>query len=220
MSASVISILGAGRVGTAIARQALRAGYTVYIAASGDPEDVSLIVEITAPGAIAASAAEAIAKGDIIVLSIPLRKYRTLDPDALAGKIVVDAMNYWVEADGHMPIMEERGRSTSEVVQDFLPGARVVKTLNHIGYHDLETDGAPAGAPGRRALAVAGDDPTARAEVMTLIERLGYDAVDAGPLAAGAAFEPGTAIFNGAFDRAGIESALAEAPSAPQLTEG
>ncbi len=220
MSAGVISILGAGRVGTAIARQALRAGYTVYIAASGDPEDVSLIVEITAPGAIAVGAAEAIAKGDIIILSIPLRKYATLDPGALAGKVVIDAMNYWVEADGRMPIMEESGRSTSEVVQDFLPGARLVKTLNHIGYHDLETDGAPVGTPDRRALAVAGNDSTARAEVMALVDRLGYDAVDAGPLAAGAAFEPGTAIFNGKFDRAGIEALLAEAPRIPQLTEG
>ncbi|HET9111866.1 MAG TPA: NADPH-dependent F420 reductase [Ktedonobacterales bacterium] len=220
MSAGVISILGAGRVGTAIARQALRAGYTVYIAASGDPEDVSLIVDITAPGAIATSAAEAIARGDIIILSIPLRKYRTLDPDTLAGKVVIDAMNYWVEADGHMPIMEASDRSTSEVVQGFLPGARLVKTLNHIGYHDLETDGAPAGTAGRRALAVAGNDPAARAEAMALIDRLGYDAVDAGPLAMGGAFEPGTPIFNGKLDRNGIQALLAEAQRAPQLTEG
>lgn len=220
MSAGAISILGAGRVGTAIARQALRAGYTVYIAASGDPEDVSLIVEITAPGAIAVSPAEAIARGDIIILSIPMRKYRTLDPDALAGKVVIDAMNYWVEADGRMPVMEERGRSTSEVVQDFLPSARLVKTLNHIGYHDLETDAAPAGTSGRRALAVAGNDAAARSEVMALVDRLGYDAVDAGPLAMGAAFEPGTPIFNGTFDRLGIEALLAEAPRSAQLTEG
>ncbi|HZC06276.1 MAG TPA: NADPH-dependent F420 reductase [Ktedonobacterales bacterium] len=220
MSARAIGILGAGRVGTAIARQALRAGYEVFIAASGDPEDIALIVDIMAPGAEAVSAAEAIAQGDIVILSIPLRKYASLNPEALAGKVVIDAMNYWVEADGRMPVMEERGRSTSEVVQDHLPGARVVKTLNHISYHDLEADDAPAGTPGRRALAVAGNDADARADVMEFIERLGYDAVDAGPLAAGAAFEPETAIFNGRYDRRGVETLLTENTRVPQLTEG
>lgn len=219
MSVGSIGILGAGKVGAAIARQALRAGYEVFIAASGDPEDIALIVEIMAPGAIAVTAAEAIAKGDIVILSLPLRKYTTLSPDALADKVVIDAMNYWIEGDGRIAVMEESDHTTSEVIQDFLSRSQLVKTLNHISYHELKSDHAPAGAPGRRALAVAGNDAAARAQAMALIERLGFDAVDAGPLAAGAALEPGTKIFNGRFDRRGIEALLAEATRVPQLAE-
>ncbi|MFH5823623.1 hypothetical protein [Georgenia sp. AZ-5] len=102
------------------------------------------------------------------------------------------------------------------MVQDFLPGARLVKSLNHIGYHELETDHSPAGTPGRRALAVAGDDDAARAAVTGLVERLGYDAVDAGPLAAGAALEPGTEIFNGRHDGAALEALLEAARAGVQ----
>ncbi|WP_127126998.1 NADPH-dependent F420 reductase [Georgenia sp. SYP-B2076] len=210
-SPTTVGVLGAGRVGTAVARQALRAGYRVLVAASGDPADIALIVEVMAPGALAVTAADAVRGADVIILSIPLRKFDTLDPDALAGRVVVDAMNYWAETDGAMPALHDDARSTSEIVQAFLPGARLVKTLNHIGYHELETDHSPAGTPGRRALAVAGDDADARAVVLDLIERLGFDGVDAGPLAAGAALEPGTAIFNGRHDRTGIEALLARA---------
>ncbi|GAA1641109.1 NADPH-dependent F420 reductase [Georgenia ruanii] len=205
-----VGILGAGRVGTALARQALRAGFRVLVAASGDPAAIGLIVEVMTPGAVAVHAADAARRADVVVLSVPLRKYGTLDPGALTGKVVVDAMNYWPETDGHLPDLEA-APSSSEMVQAFLPGARVVKTLNHIGYHEVETDGAPAGTPGRRALAVAGDDAAARAAVGDLVERLGYDAVDAGPLAAGAALEPGTEIFAGRHDRAALERLLARA---------
>ncbi|MFH5824544.1 NADPH-dependent F420 reductase [Georgenia sp. AZ-5] len=202
-----LGILGAGRVGTAIARQALRAGYDVAIAASGDPAAIELIVEVMAPGARAVTAAEAARASDLVVLAVPLNRYATLDPGMFTGRVVVDAMNYWAETDGHVPALEA-ARSSSEMVAGHLAGARVVKTLNHIGYHDLEMDHAPAGAPARRALAVAGDDDAARARAMELIDRLGFDAVDAGPLAAGAALEPGTEIFTGWFDRPGLEEQL------------
>jgi 8-hydroxy-5-deazaflavin:NADPH oxidoreductase len=207
MSRTTLGILGAGRVGTAIARQALRAGYDVAIAASGDPANIELIVEVMAPGARAVTAAEAARTSDLVVLAVPLNRYATLDPDMLTGRVVIDAMNYWAETDGHIPALEA-ARSSSEMVAGHLPGARLVKTLNHIGYHELEMDHAPAGAPVRRALAVAGDDHAARTIAIELIERLGFDAVDAGPLAAGAALEPGTAIFTGWFDRPGLEEQL------------
>jgi 8-hydroxy-5-deazaflavin:NADPH oxidoreductase len=216
MSRATLGILGAGRVGTAIARQALRAGYDVAIAASGDPANIELIVEVMAPGARAVTAAEAARDSDLVVLAVPLRRYATLDPDMFAGRVVVDAMNYWAETDGHIPALAT-APSSSEMVADHLPGARLVKTLNHIGYHDLEIDHAPAGTPGRRALAVAGDDDAARTGAMELIEHLGFDAVDAGPLAAGTALEPGTEIFTGWFDRPGLEEQLELARSAPSL---
>ncbi|WP_448070691.1 NADPH-dependent F420 reductase [Georgenia yuyongxinii] len=206
-----VGILGAGRVGTAVARQALRAGYRVLVAASGDPGAIELIVEVMAPGATAVTAAEAAGAGDVVVLSLPLRKFDTLDPESLRGKVVVDAMNYWAETDGDMAALAE-APSSSQMVQAFLPGARLVKTLNHIGYHEVESDHRPPGVPDRRALAVAGDDREARATVMDVVERLGYDAVDAGPLAAGAALEPGTAIFTGRHDRAALERLLERAP--------
>ncbi|GHG50467.1 hypothetical protein GCM10012320_19120 [Sinomonas cellulolyticus] len=204
-----VGILGAGRVGTAVAREAIKAGYEVRIATSKPVEDIALIVEIITPGAVAVTAAQA-AQSDLVVLALPLHKFRTVDPAALAGRVVIDAMNYWEPTDGAMPEMHA-GRGTSEVVQDFLAASRVVKTLNHIGYHELETDGRPAGAQDRRALAAAGDDEAARAVVLAFIASLGYDAVDAGPLAAGRALEPGTEVFAGAHDAAGLGEALERA---------
>jgi predicted dinucleotide-binding enzyme len=195
VSALTLGILGAGRVGTSVARAALKAGYAVNIAGSGAASNISLIVEVVVPGAKAVSAAEAIASADIVVLALPLHKYRSVDSDALRGKVVIDAMNYWSPIDGTQDEFESG--NTSGTVADYLRGARLVKTLNHIGYHDLEADDAPAGSPTRRALAVASDDADAAAVVMDLIDRLGYDAVNAGPLERGTAFEPGTTIFGG-----------------------
>lgn len=194
--AATIAVLGAGRVGTAVARQALRAGYDVLIAASGDPVDIELIASIMAPGARAVTAAEAAAGGDVVVLSIPLGKVTTLDPDTLDGRIVIDAMNFWAETDGTMPALDD-AVSSSHLVAGVLPGARLVKALNHIGYHDLDTDHRPARAPDRRALAVAGDDAAAKAVVAEFVDAIGFDVVDAGPLLAGLALEPETAVFTG-----------------------
>lgn len=204
---TTIAVLGAGRVGTAVARQALRAGYEVLIAASGDPADIELLASIMAPGARAVTAAEAAAVGDIVVLSIPLGKVTTLDPATLDGKIVVDAMNFWAETDGTLAGLEA-AVSSSHLVAGVLPGARLVKTLNHIGYHDLDTDHSPAGSPGRRALAVAGDDHEASAVVAEFIDTIGFDVVDAGPLLAGLALEPGTTVFTGVHTRAELEALL------------
>jgi predicted dinucleotide-binding enzyme len=203
-----VGVLGAGRVGTAVARQVIRAGYDVLIAASSDPADIELIVGVMAPGARAVTAAEVAARSDLVILSLPLHRYRSLDPASLRGKVVVDAMNSWPESDGEIPELTG-SPSSSEMVQEFLVGARLVKTLNHIGYHELETDGTPPGTPGRRALAVAGDDPEARGAVMDLVEQIGYDAVDAGPLAAGAASEPGTPVFDGRHDAGALRELLA-----------
>lgn len=203
-----IGILGAGKVGTGVARQALLAGYRVLIAASGDPKDIELIAQIMAPGAVPATAAQAMEEADLVVLSVPLHKFRTLDPAALAGKHVIDTMNYWRDTNGDMPELED-APSSSEMVLAHIPGARLAKALNHIGYHELELDARPAGAPDRRALAVATDDGGTRALVLEFIERLGFDAVDAGSLANGAALETDTPIFTGSYDRAGLEEQLA-----------
>ncbi|MCU1404227.1 MAG: oxidoreductase [Glaciihabitans sp.] len=202
-----LGILGAGRVGTSVARAALKAGYAVNIAASGDPSQIALIVEIVVPGAKAVTAAEAVASADIVVLALPLHKYRSIDAAALSGKIVIDAMNYWSPIDGTQDDFEEG--TSSETIAEYLPGARLVKTLNHIGYHELEADDKPSGHPHRRALAVASDDTQAAYAVMHFIENLGYDAVNTGSLASGASFEPGTIIFGAAHTAAEIHQELA-----------
>lgn len=203
-----IGVLGAGRVGTAVARQAVRAGHTVKIATAKPAADIALLTEVIVPGAVAVDREE-LRGADIIVLAVPLHKYRSIDASVLRDQVVIDTMNYWAPVDGFMDEFET-GVSTSEVIAEFLGAARVVKTLNHIGYGDLEIDSYPVGDPQRRALAVAGDDAAAKALVQDFVDSLGYDAVDAGPLAAGRAFENGTEIFNGRHDAARMQDLLSE----------
>lgn len=194
----VIGILGAGRVGTALARLAIAAGYDVRIATSRPPEEIALLVEIITPGATPGAAADVIAASDIVVLALPLSKYRALVPEQLAGKVVIDPMNYWAPTDGVMPEFET-AQSSSEVVQAYLQKARLVRSFNHMGYHEIEQEARPTGDTVRRALAIAGNDEEARRSVAAFIERLGYDSVDAGDLAASRKFGTGTAIFGGGF---------------------
>ncbi|MFC0248469.1 NADPH-dependent F420 reductase [Citricoccus parietis] len=207
-----IGVLGAGRVGTAVARQALTTGYEVKIATAKPAAEIELIVEIVTPGAQAVDAAEA-ATADLVILAVPLHKYRTLDPGLLAGKAVIDVMNYWAPTDGEIDDFEHDPRTSSEIIQEFLVGARLVKSLNHIGYHELEEDCQPAGAADRRALALAGEHDDSKALVAGFIDRLGYDPVDAGPLAAGRAYQPGTEIFNGSHTAPVLHALLAAAPA-------
>jgi predicted dinucleotide-binding enzyme len=193
-----LAVLGAGHVGPVIARLAIAAGYPVAIATSGDPDDIALITELVIPGARPRWASDAIADADIVVLAIPLHRFAELDPGLLAGKIVVDAMNYWPASDGVLTAFEDgsaNSRSSSEVVARRLAGSAVVKALNHIGYHELEDRARPAGAPDRQAAGLAGDDPAAVAAVAELTSRLGYDPVRLGGLRAGRVLQPGGPVF-------------------------
>jgi 8-hydroxy-5-deazaflavin:NADPH oxidoreductase len=208
-----IAVLGAGHVGPAIARVALEAGYPVSIAASGDPEQIELIVQVLAPGADARWTAEAVENADLVVLAIPLHKFTTLDPSLLEGKLVVDVMNYWPPVDGRQALFEDQSLGSSEIVQRRLKGATVVKTLNHIGYHDLEDERRPSGSHDRRALGIAGDDPHAVDVVAELVERIGYDAVQFDRLSAGRLLEPGGPVFGVPLRRTQFELAV-RAPAA------
>jgi len=203
-----IAVLGAGHVGPAIARAAITAGYQVSIAASGDPENIALITQVLVPGAEPRWAADAVEKSDLVVLAIPLHKFPTFDPSLVADKIVVDAMNYWPIIDGVQEMFEDSQFGSSEIVARRLSRSTIVKTLNQIGYHDLEDERRPVGSPDRRALGVAGDDTAAVDAVADVIERIGYDAVRLDSLRAGGVLEPGGPVFGVSLRRAEFEAAL------------
>jgi 8-hydroxy-5-deazaflavin:NADPH oxidoreductase len=188
-----LAVLGAGHVGPVIARLAIKAGYPVVIATSGDPENLALIAELMIPGAQPRWARDAVAEADVVVLAMPLHRFGEIDPGLLNGKLVVDAMNYWPATEGVLEAFSWGG--SSEIVARRLAGSVVVKALNHIGYHELEDRARPAGAPDRRAAGVAGDDPAAVATIAGLVDRIGYDPVRLGSLRAGRVLEPGGPVF-------------------------
>jgi predicted dinucleotide-binding enzyme len=190
-----LGIVGAGKAGTAFARAAVAGGYDVAISGSGSAESIELIVEVLAPGARALSTEEVVRYAGLIVLAIPMHRFRELRRDLFAGKILVDAMNYWDEIDGVDEQFETAPAGTSMLVQEWFSSARVVKSLNHLGYFKFEKSRRPRGTPGRVGMAAAGNDPAAVAEVLQLIDTLGFDAVDAGNLEAGLALQPGGPIF-------------------------
>jgi 8-hydroxy-5-deazaflavin:NADPH oxidoreductase len=201
-----LAVLGAGHVGPVIARLAIKAGYPVTIATSGDPEDIALITELVIPGARPRWASDAVADADIVVLAIPLHRFLELDPMLLNGKLVVDAMNYWPASDGVLKAFDDDG--SSEVVGRRLAGSTVVKALNHIGYQVLEDRARPAGAPDRKAAGVAGDDPAAVAATAGLVDRIGYDPVRLESLRAGRVLQPGGPVFGVVLTQPEFEQAV------------
>jgi len=204
-----IAVLGAGHVGPAIARLALDAGHSVAIATSGNPGHLALVTQLLIPGAEPLWAADAIARADIVVLAMPLHRFLRMDPNALSEKLVIDAMNYWPPTDGRLPMpFGDESVGTSEVVAVRLHDAAVVKTLNHVGYHELETYARPSGSVDRRALGVAGDDLDAVNAVSTFVDSIGYDAVPLEPLSAGRVLQPGGPVFGAVLRREDFQRAV------------
>ncbi len=182
---ATIGLIGAGHIGSQVARLAVKNGYDVVISNSRGPETLAGLVRELGPRARAATAVEAARAGDIVVVTIPLKNYRQVPVEPLAGKIVIDTNNYYPQRDGHILELDDESTTTSELLQAHLPKSKVVKAFNHIYAAELTTHGQPAGSPNRRALAIAGDDAAAKKTVTGLLDQFGFDTVDAGPLKEG-----------------------------------
>jgi predicted dinucleotide-binding enzyme len=182
---TTIGLIGAGHIGSQVARLAVANGYSVVISNSRGPETLADLVKELGPKARAAMPIEAAKAGDIVVVSVPLKNYRSIPVEPVAGKIVIDTNNYYPQRDGHIAELDNESTTTAELLQAHLPKARVVKAFNHIYAAELTTHGQPAGTPNRRALVIAGDDPSAKSTVTRMLDAFGFDTVDAGPLEEG-----------------------------------
>ncbi len=177
-----IGFIGSGHIGSQVARLAVANGYNVVMSNSRGPQTLADLVQELGPHARAATPAEAAKAGDLVVVTVPLKNYRDVPVEPLAGKIVLDTNNYYPERDGHFPELDSESTTTSDLLQAHLPKSNVVKAFNHIYASQLTTDGRPAGTPNRRALVIAGNDADAKRTVTALLDEFGFDTVDAGPL--------------------------------------
>jgi predicted dinucleotide-binding enzyme len=180
-----IGLIGAGHIGSAVARAAISSGHSVVLSNSRGPETLADLIKELGPSARAATPSEAAQAGDIVVVTIPLKNIADVPVEPLAGKVVIDTNNYYPERDGHIAELDDESTTTAELLQRHLPSSKVVKAFNHIYASQITTDGTPAGTPNRRALVIAGDDAGAKATVTRLLDQFGFDTVDAGPLAEG-----------------------------------
>jgi len=185
MAKSTIGFIGAGHIGSQVARLATSRGYPVVMSNSRGPDTLSTLIGELGPSARAATVEEAARAGEIVVVSIPLKNYRKVPVAPLAGKIVIDTNNYYPQRDGQILELDNESTTTAELLQAHLPTSKVVKAFNHIYAVQLTTDGQPAGSMNRRALVIAGDDAAAKAVVTSLLDEFGFDTVDAGPLKEG-----------------------------------
>lgn len=204
---STVGIIGAGKVGTALGRLAQAAGWDVLFADAADPLMQGMIVQTLVPGAALVSVEELAADSDLVIVAIPFGLSPALDWAPLSGKVVVDAMNHWYPVDGHLPWMDGVTGPTAEVTLARNPAMRVVRSLNHLGYHDMETDARPVGDPARRALAVASDDAEARAFVARFVDAIGFDPVETG-MANSVLLEPEGTVFGVPMGAEELEGAL------------
>ena len=187
--------IGSGSIGSTVARLAIAAGHDVVLSNSRGPETLADLVSELGPHARAATAREAAAAGDVVVVTIPLRAYRDVPVDELAGKVVIDTMNYYPSRDGHIDVLDDRSLTSSELLQAHLPRSHVVKGFNNIYVQHLRDLPRATGSDDRSALAVAGDDSAAKDTVRRALDAIGYDTLDLGPLAEGWRTQPGQPAY-------------------------
>lgn len=207
-----LGIVGAGNVGSQLARKALQAGYRVVIANSGDTDKLAALMSELGPNATAGSVTDAAHAGDLVFVSIPVSAYTALRASDFEGRVVIDTGNYYPEYFGHVPELDAKVTTTSELLQRHLASSSVVKAFNNLGAADLTTDGQPAGSDNRRALTVAGDDQVAKKQVSELMDAFGFDVVDAGPLSEGWRYQRDLPAYGVRLNADQMTEALAAAP--------
>jgi predicted dinucleotide-binding enzyme len=213
-----IGIIGAGFIGRAVACLGVAAGHEVMVSNSRGPDTLAEIPGDT--GARIGSVEEAALFGEAVLVAIPLHRFRAIPAAPLAGKVVLDANNYYPERDGYIPELEDQQATTSELLARHLPQSRVVKAFNAILASDLEKGSQPPASERRRAVPIAGDDPAAKAVAAQLLDQFGFDAVDAGPLSEGWRFERARPAYCVPLDREGLLRTLAATGRNSWVPEG
>jgi predicted dinucleotide-binding enzyme len=192
---TTIGFIGSGMIGSTVGRLAVDAGHDVVLSNSRGPETLADLVAGLGPNARAGTVDEAATAGDLVVVTIPQKAYRDVPARLLAGKTVLDTINYYPQRDGHVAELDDGSTTSSELLQAHLSDAHVVKVFNNINFRQLAELGRPAGDPDRSALAIAGDDADAKAAVTVFLDEIGYDAHDVGPLAEGWRYQPGMPAY-------------------------
>jgi len=208
---TTLGLIGAGNIGSQLARLAAANGYDIVISNSRTPDTLSDLIHELGDNARAATPIEAAEAADIAVVTIPLKAIDQVPVEQLEGKIVIDTNNYYPQRDGNIAELDDESTTVSEMLQKLLPGSYVVKAFNNIAAADLTDDARPADADDRRALPIAGDDEDSKASVVTFIEKLGFDVVDAGPLAEGWRFQRDTPAYGVPMTAEEVHPKLAEA---------
>jgi 8-hydroxy-5-deazaflavin:NADPH oxidoreductase len=192
---TTVGIIGSGMIGGTVARLSVTAGYHVVLSNSRGPETLAELVAELGPLATAGTSEHAGEAGDLVLVSIPVKAFSEVPVKPLAGKPVLDTGNYYPQRDGHIEKLDTGALTSSGLLQRYLPDAHVVKVFNNILFKHLRYLARPHGAQDRSALPIAGDDLAAKQAVTAFLDAIGYDAVDAGPLAESWRQEPGTPVY-------------------------
>jgi len=192
---TTIGLIGAGHIGSQLARAAIANGHDVVLSNSRGPETLTDLISELGPQARAATPTEAAEAADIAVVTTPVRAIDSIPVEPLAGKPVIDTNNYYSQRDGVIAELEDGSLTSAELLQRHLAGAHVVKAFNHIQAFAITAEAQEAGTPDRRALAIAGDDEAAKATIASFIDAVGFDVVDLGPLAEGWRVQPNTPAY-------------------------
>lgn len=177
-----IGIIGAGEVGSQLARAAILNDYQIIIANSRGPETLSPLLAELGPSARAATAAGAAEAGDVVIIAVPLKLVNDMPTAQLAGKIVLDTNNYMPRRDGLYAVIASGEKTEHELRQEQLPDSKVAKAFTHIQAPRLFRSASPSGTPDRHALSVSSDHPEAVEFVTYLYDQFGFDTVDNSPL--------------------------------------
>ena len=208
---TTIGFIGSGNIGSSIARAAIARGDEVVLSNSRGPQTLEALVAELGEHARAATPAEAAAAGDLVVVTIPFRAVNELPVEPFAGKIVMDTNNHYPQRDGVFDDIEGGAITVSGALQRHLVDAHVVKAFNHIQAQQILSTATPSGTPGRRALAIAGDDAHSKLAVTDFIDGIGFDVVDVGPLSESWRIDAGTPGYGPELTAAELQAALAAA---------